>query len=56
MLWCCIHNNENRDSDVESLSDLDELLVSSFKPDVSDDEKEDAGQVNTDSSGLEPRA
>ena len=52
MLWtlhCSIHNNENDGSDVASLLDLDELLASSFNPDISDNEEEVGGQENADS-------
>ena len=56
MLCCSIHNNENYGSDAESLPDLDELLVSSFDPDISDNEEEFGAQENADSLGLELRA
>ena len=39
---------------MESLPHLDELLVSSFDPDISDNEEEVGAQENADSLGLEP--
>ena len=48
-----IHNNESYGSDTDSLLDLDELLVSSFDPDISENEEEVGGQENAKSLGLE---
>ena len=38
MLRCNIHSSENYGSDPESLLDFDDLLVSSFHPDIPDEE------------------
>ena len=42
MLCCSVHNNENYGSGKESLPDLDELLTS-FDPDISDNEEDFGG-------------
>ena len=52
-LHCSIHNNENHGSDAERLPDLDELLVSSFNPTVSNNDEEVGRQENADSLALE---
>ena len=41
---------------MESLTDLDELLSSSFDPDISGNEEEVGRQENVDTLGLEFRA
>ena len=43
LLLGSIHNNEKLRGDVERLPDLDELLPSSFDPDILDDEEEEVG-------------
>ena len=56
MLRCSIHNIENYGSVTKRLPDLDELLASSFDPDISDSEEGVRGQENTDSLRLDLRA
>ena len=56
MLHCSIHINEKLPQWCGKLPDMDELLVPSFHPDISDDEEKVEGQENADSLGLEPRS
>ena len=53
MLLCSIHNNENYGSDAEGLPDFEELLESSFNPDISENEEEVEENDYDDSLGLE---